>query len=260
MDIRALAFDVNGTLIDILTDESMEEIYRSLRHFLALQGIDLPRGQLRYLYFSLMKAQQTASPETYPEFDAVEIWRTILTEHGSDYTRALPDAALQQMPLFLAQMFRSISRKRLALYPYVQETLDRLRSRFPMALVTDAQSAYARGELHKVGVLNYFSPIVISGDYGYRKPDARLFQKALDALGIPAEQTLFIGNDMFRDIYGAQQAGMKTLLYNSPQGDKVYPGVVPDFTITDYRELPALLGLSSEGYVPTTRMVDEVGS
>lgn len=243
-DIRALIFDVNGTLIDILTDEGMEEIYRSLRHFLALQGIDMERGQIRDLYFRLMKEQQSASPERYPEYDAVAIWRTIIAAHGSGYTQSLPAAKLQQMPLFLAEMYRSISRKRLQLYPYVLETLNRLQSRYLMAIVTDAQSAYARGELHKVGLLDYFSPIVISGDYGYRKPDARLFHKALESLGVAAEHTLFIGNDMYRDIYGAQQAGMKTLMYNSPQGDKIYAGVSPDFTISDYHNLLTILGIT----------------
>jgi putative hydrolase of the HAD superfamily len=32
-----------------------------------------------------------------------------------------------------------------------------------------------------VGLLKYFNPIIVSGDYGYRKPDPRLFQKALEA-------------------------------------------------------------------------------
>lgn len=244
MTIKALAFDVNGTLIDILTDEGMEEIYRALRHFLTYQGIDLARGELRDLYFRLMKEQISASPESYPEYDAVEIWRTILAENATAYTRNLPAETMQQMPLFLAQMHRGISRRRLQLYPYVHEVLEKLRPRFPMAIVTDAQRAYARGELHKVGLIDYFHPILVSGEYGYRKPDGRLFRTALEGLGVAAEETLFIGNDMYRDIYGAQQAGMQTALFHSPQGDKTYKDVVPDFTITDYRELLPILGIS----------------
>ena len=33
----------------------------------------------------------------------------------------------------------------------------------PSAIVTDAQSIYARGELHKVGLLGYFDLIIVSG-------------------------------------------------------------------------------------------------
>jgi hypothetical protein len=39
MKIRALLFDVNGTLIDIETDEWMEQVYRAIAHFLTYQGI-----------------------------------------------------------------------------------------------------------------------------------------------------------------------------------------------------------------------------
>ena len=245
MTIKALAFDVNGTLIDILTDESMEEIYRSLRHFLIYQGIDISRSDLRELYYRRMKEQIQASSESFPEYDAVDIWRTIMHEHPLPFTQTMAAEKWEALPLFLAQMYRAISRKRLQLYPSVRETLDRLRGRFPMAIVTDAQSAYAWGELHHVGLTDYFSPIIVSGDYGYRKPDARLFRTALEGMGVTAEETLYIGNDMYRDIYGARQAGMQTLMFNSPQGEKSYADVAPDFIITDYRELLPILGLSS---------------
>jgi putative hydrolase of the HAD superfamily len=242
MDIRAVAFDVNGTLVRILTDDGMEQIFRSIAHFLTYQGIDLHRHQVRDLYFEHMKEQQQASPEEHPEFDAVGIWRSILQAHLTEFTRALPAEKLEQIPLFLAEMYRGISRCRLRLYPHVREVLDVLRERYPLAVVTDAQSAYARAELHKVGLLDYFDPIVVSGDHGYRKPDRRLFQLALDAMGVAAEHALYIGNDMHRDIFGAQEAGMTTVMVESDQGADVHLDCVPDYTITDLRDLLTILG------------------
>ena len=242
MDIRAVAFDVNGTLVRILTDDGMEQIFRSIAHFLTYQGIDLHRHQVRDLYFEQMKEQQQASPEEHPEFDAVGIWRSILQAHLTEFTRALPAEKLEQMPIFLAEMYRGISRCRLRLYPHVLEVLDVLRERYPLAVVTDAQSAYARAELHKVGLLDYFDPIVVSGDHGYRKPDRRLFQLALDGMGVAAEHALYVGNDMHRDIFGAQEAGMTTVMVESDQGADVHLDCVPDYTITDLRDLLTILG------------------
>jgi putative hydrolase of the HAD superfamily len=243
MDIRAVAFDVNGTLVKILADDDEERIFRATAHFLTYQGIDLHRHELREIYFQIMKEQQRASSEKYPEFDAVGIWRSIIEAHGTDFTRALPAGKLQQMPLFLAEMGRGISRRQLGLYPYVYEMLDVLRAHYPLAIVTDAQSMYARGELHKVGLLSYFDPIVISGDYGYRKPDRRLFQYALDRMGVAAGNALYVGNDMYRDIYGAREAGLTTVMFDSDQGVKVYRDCVPDYTITDFHDLLGILGL-----------------
>ena len=204
MDTRAVAFDVNGTLVRILADDDEERIFRAAAHFLTYQGIDLHRHELRDIYFQIMKEQLQASPEKYPEFDAAGIWRSIIEDHATEFTRALPAGKLQQMPLFLAEMSRGISRRRLGLYPYVREVLDVLREHCPLAIVTDAQSIHARGELHKVGLLGYFDPIIVSGDHGYRKPDRRLFQLALDGMGVDAGNALYVGNDMYRDIYGAR--------------------------------------------------------
>jgi|Tabmets5t2r1_1033131.scaffolds.fasta_scaffold08257_2 putative hydrolase of the HAD superfamily len=243
MDIRALAFDVNGTLVRILTEDGTEAIFRSAAHFLTYQGIDLHRDEVRDLYFQLLREQQRTSSEEHPEFDAVGIWRRIIDGHATDFTRALPAAKLEQLPLFLAEMSRGIARRRLRLYPHVREVLDVLRGRYPLALVTDAQSAYARGELHKVGLLDYFDPIVVSGDHGFRKPDRRLFQLALDGMGVAAEHALYVGNDMHRDIFGAREAGMTTVLFESGQGTRAHLDCVPDYRITDFRDLLKILGL-----------------
>lgn len=243
MDIRAVAFDVNGTLVKILADDGEERIFRAAAHFLTYQGIHLHRHELRDVYFQIMKEQLRASPEQYPEFDATGIWRSIIEDYGTAFTRALPASKLQQMPLFLAEMSRGIARRQLGLYPYVREVLDVLRERYPLAIVTDAQSVHARGELDKVGLLGYFDPIVVSGDHGYRKPDRRLFQRALDGMGVPAASALYVGNDMHRDIYGAREAGLATVMFNSDQGVKAYRDCAPDYTITDFRDLLHILGL-----------------
>src|ERR1700693_390162 len=184
MEIRALLFDVNGTLIDIETDEWMEEAYRAIAHFLTYQGISLRRGEVRDLFFQIMKEQFAASKEIYPEFDVVAVWREVLCRTATDYTRSLDPEKLLRMPLFLAEMQRGISRKRLWAFPQAQEILAGLKTRQRLAVVSDAQSAFGLPELLAAGFADYFAPVVISGDYGYRKPDARLFQTALTELQV----------------------------------------------------------------------------
>ena len=110
---------------------------------------------------------------------------------------------------------------------YVRAVLDALAVRFPLAVVTDGQSAWARGELHAVGLDRYFDPVVVSGDHGYRKPDRRLFERALAHLGVAAEHAVYVGNDMHRDVYGAREAGMTTIMFASGQGTQTYATPVP---------------------------------
>ncbi len=243
--IRAIAFDVNGTLVDIRTDDHDEAMFRAAGHVLIYSGIDLRRHEVRDLYHAHMDEQRAASSEEHPEFDAVAIWARIVEEHATAFTKALPAAKREWLPVFLAETYRGISRHRLRLYPYVREVLDVLATAFPLALVTDAQSAWATGELHHVGLTGYFDPVVVSGDHGFRKPDRRLFERALDGLGVPAEQAIYVGNDMHRDIYGAREAGMRTVLFASDQGEKAFRDTVPDHIIDDHRELLAIVGIKA---------------
>jgi putative hydrolase of the HAD superfamily len=239
MEIRALLFDVNGTLIDIETDEWMEQVYRAIAHFLNYQGVSLHRGEVRDLYFQIMKEQFAASSETYPEFDVVGVWREVLRRYATDYTRSLAPEKLREMPAFLAEMQRGISRKRLVAFPQTHEILAELKTRHRLAVVSDAQSAYGLPELRAVGLADFFAPIIISGDYGYRKPDPRLFQAALTKLQVCPEEAIFVGNDRFRDVLGARQVGMKTILF-CPNGihGEADGAAEPDYILYHYADLP----------------------
>jgi putative hydrolase of the HAD superfamily len=236
MNIKAIVFDINGTLIDIQTDEGNEEVYRGISHFLTYQGIKAHRWEVRDEYYRLMDEQHKAGSEDFPEFDAVELWREYLRRRP-EACRTLHPEKLKWMPLFLAEMYRGISRYRLQLYPEVKKVLDELSQRYKLAALSDAQSAWARPEMRAVGIEGYFQPIIISGDCGYRKPDSRIFQAALDGLDALPENVLFVGNDMYRDIYGASRVGMKTVFFSSNQGRKKVSGAEPDYIIYQFAEL-----------------------
>lgn len=237
MNIQGIIFDLNGTLIDILTDEGKDDIYRVLANFLCHRGIELEPEGIRELYYNFMKEQRRESGEEYPEFDVVEVFRKIIAVHGSDFTFSLPTATLQELPFTLAHIYRAVARYRLELYAGVRETLDELRPRYQLAAITDAQMVWAMPELHAVGLSDYFSPLVISSDLGYRKPDARIFQRVITGMGLEPDEVLFVGNDMYRDIFGASRFGIKTVFFRSNQGEQYRKGVEPDYIIYDFPEL-----------------------
>jgi putative hydrolase of the HAD superfamily len=63
---------------------------------------------------------------------------------------------------------------------------------------------------------------------------------------VAAENALYVGNDMHRDIFGAREAGLKTVMFDSDQGKKAYLDCVPDYTITDLYELLEILEIQAE--------------
>lgn len=242
--VRAVLFDVNSTLVDIRTDEHQDRVYRGIGHVLAYSGIHLGCGQLRDTYFATLNRVREQNPEEHPEFDAVALWRTIVERHATAYTRSLPADRIEQLPRFLTELHRGLSRRRLHRYPHVRQVLDDLRRHYRLGVVTDGQTAYARPELDELGLLDYFDPIVVSGELGFRKPDRRMFDIALRALEVAPEHAVYVGNDAFRDIHGARRVGLHTVLY-AADGEPEAPGCgcscTPDHVITDHRQLPRLL-------------------
>lgn len=237
MVVRGIIFDVNGTLVDIRTDEGYEEIYRIISNLLSYQGISLEPKTLKDLYFQNMKEQRAASSERHPEFDAIGIFREIIALHATDFTRGLPPQKLQQLPTVLAETYRAVSRFRLQVYPGVEDTIAHLYSKYHLAIITDAQTAYAVPELNAVGLAGYFDPIIVSGDFGYRKPHEGLFTAALTAMNMEPSEVLYVGNDMYRDVYGGQRIGIKTVFFKSNQGTQEKEGVNADYIIYNFAEL-----------------------
>ncbi|WAC08541.1 MAG: HAD family hydrolase [Thermodesulfobacteriota bacterium] len=232
MTIKTILFDLYGTLIDIETDESMEEIYRGIAHYLTYQGIYLHRWEVRDRYYQIMKQQKEIRGEEYPEIDVEAIWNTFLRQQG---IKAAPTR--RKLSTILAQIYRGISRKRLQLYPDVKKVLDELRSAYCMALISDAQPGYALPEIKAVGLAGYFDPIIISAHYGFRKPDRRLIEKALENMKLMPAEVICVGNDMYRDIFGASRLGIKTIFFDSNQGEKYHENVTPDYVAHRFEDV-----------------------
>jgi putative hydrolase of the HAD superfamily len=232
MTIKGIVFDLYGTLIDIETDESMEEIYRAIAHYLTYHGMYLHRWEVRERYYRIMKQQKEVRGEEYPEIDVEAIWNEFLMQEGirSELIRG-------QLAKVIAHIYRAISRNRLQLYPDVKRVLNELQAKYRLALISDAQSCYALPEIRAVGLEGYFDPIVISSHYGFRKPDSRLFQRALDKLKLGPAEVIWVGNDMFRDIHGAKQVGIKSIFIDSNQGAKSFENVAPDYRVQQFEDV-----------------------
>jgi putative hydrolase of the HAD superfamily len=239
MIIKGIIFDINGTLSDIQTNEGDDGLYRVISNLLSYQGILLEPAVVKYFYFQGIREQRAACVDRYPEFDAVRIFQEMIDQHATPFTHALPAAKIEQLPLLLAETYRAASRFRLQLYPGVEETIRQLHQKYHLAVITDGQSAYALPELHAVGLSGYFDPIIVSGDSGYRKPDERMFTAALEAMKMGPADVLFVGNDMYRDVYGAHRLKIKTVFFRSNQGTQAKEGVNPDYLIYNFPELLA---------------------
>ena len=232
MKFKALLFDINGTVTDILTSESDEELYRVTANFLKFNGVSVSPGELKALYFDLNRQQRHESPEEFPEFDVKKIFQTVIEEYG-DHAHVPVNLAAHA-----ATVFRAASQYRLEPYTGVTEVLTMMKKRYHLAAVSDGQSLWARPELRMAGLEKFFEFVIVSGDHGFRKPDKRMFTMALEKLHITPAETIYVGNDMYRDVYGAKNAGIKSIFFKSNQGEHGFCGAEPDYIIYNFNELP----------------------
>jgi len=94
--------------------------------------------------------------------------------------------------------------------------------------------------LEKHGLDKLFGVVVVSGSVNKRKPSPEIFEKALEKLGVSAENSVFVGDTVDADIGGAKSAGIKAI-YVERRSQKEVEGACPDQTIKGLGELLAAL-------------------
>ena len=124
--------------------------------------------------------------------------------------------------------------------PAVGALLDRLAGRYALGLVSNGGGETQRRKLARAGLAAHFPRPVISGELGAAKPDPAPFLAALIALGVSADQALYVGDDPRRDVAGARAAGLRTCWIAHGRAWEG-PGAPPDGTIEDVLELEGAL-------------------
>lgn len=130
--------------------------------------------------------------------------------------------------------------------PDVKPTLEILRARgLKLGLVSNTAwpAAAHDPDLRRFGILDLLPCRVYSCDFGWEKPDPRIFHAALDCLELKPDEAAFVGDFLQFDVAGAQAVGMKGIwkrIEGRPAGIDDHT-IVPDATITRISELPAVL-------------------
>lgn len=149
---------------------------------------------------------------------------------------------------------------RAELIPGADALLDELGRRgYRLALVADGPAATFVNVLTQHGLYARFAAYAISGELGYAKPDRRIFAHALDQLGIRPEQygrVLMLGNNLARDVKGANELGMISVWLDwGPRRPKLPAdeSEVPDYIIRQPLELLEVIGRLEAGWTAAER-------
>lgn len=137
---------------------------------------------------------------------------------------------------------------RAALFEGAADLIWRLRREgYLLGLVADTRPGTARHVLRQHDLEGAFDVCAISEELGCEKPDRRIFAYALHALGISASEAhrvAMVGNNLARDVRGANAAGLVSIWL---QHNHRYPTTPaddlerPQFAVSSVAELDALI-------------------
>ena len=96
-------------------------------------------------------------------------------------------------------------------------TLQALRSAGVRTCLLSNAGVPIRTVLDRDGLTPWYDGVVLSYEVGFVKPDVRIFEAALDALGMTASEVLMVG-DNAHDDGGGTHLGLRTLILPRTQG------------------------------------------
>jgi putative hydrolase of the HAD superfamily len=139
----------------------------------------------------------------------------------------------------IAANYANILDGALEFFPNAENTLKELvKKRVKLALLTNGAGEAQRAKIQRFKLGRYFSICLIEGELGYGKPDQRFFKMALDKLGVMPNQAWMVGDDLERDITGAQAAEIFSVWYDFGEaGLPASSTVKPDRIINNLAEL-----------------------
>ncbi|MGH7450884.1 MAG: HAD family hydrolase [bacterium] len=191
--IEAILFDVGQTFL--------YPDFPFLKNLLAEYGVATD-------ILPLQKGAALAREKTF-RYREKENWKDYLT-FWMQYVGA-PEAAI---PEILTRILERHKREHLWSWPdpTAAEVFARLKNLgYRLGVISNSDGSIA-SSMQKFGFAPFFDCMIDSHVVGVEKPDPRIFELALQQLGLPAERCVFVGDNYDRDVIGARRAGLVPIL------------------------------------------------
>ena len=211
--VRAIAFDLDGTLLDTIHD--LAGAVNALLEELGLSA--LPKAEIRDMVGKGM----------------ANLVRRALARATGVSPAAIEDVEVASALAAYQRHYAARLGRETKAFPGLTETLTRLRSMgFPLAIVTNKATRFVRPHLERAGIAGYFAQVVGGDDLPAKKPDPAPLLHVAAAFGIAPAQLLMVG-DSGNDVAAARAAGCPVLVlpYGYSEGTPVQSlgadGIVP---------------------------------
>jgi putative hydrolase of the HAD superfamily len=217
--IKAIAFDFGNTLCAWDEPQYRQVTLSTLQAICAaVPGLDVESA---YGVFSRIRNEHCA--RELPRMHEVDLTQ-ILAETAKEL-RGAPLSDSEMQGVIEAHLRAFVGACRLS--PGLHALMERLSRRYRLAVLSNySMSECIRLSLRELGLDKHLERIIVSADLGVIKPSRRIFAELLDAMGLPPQNVLFVGDDWVADVVGACASGMACVqIANGSVGSQVLDNV-----------------------------------
>jgi HAD superfamily hydrolase (TIGR01549 family) len=208
MKVEAVLFDLFDTLLLLENDEIYyEPCLKRMHSFLAKNGVNVSFAGFSRTYFEVRDTFYSESRKSLeePHFN-VRVSQT-LQKLGFDFDVSDP-IVMGATKAFADEFMRYVKLDDGAI-----DVLQKLHGKYKLGLVSNfGIPECGRELLDRFNLTTYLDFIVISGEVNQRKPNPKIFRRALQALGVAPSKAVFVGDMLDLDIMGPKSVGMRTIL------------------------------------------------
>lgn len=176
----------------------------------------------------------------FPNMPAMKAW---CMQYRIDAWRAaLAECGVKDEPLALklAALFPHEKNDRTSVYEGAREVVDEMARQYRVGMITNGVPDLQHEKMRRSRFVGRFDPLVISGELGIGKPDARVFEHLLGRADVKAANAVMVGNSLVSDIAGARNAGVASVWINH-DGISAPADCRPTVEIRGIRELPSAI-------------------
>jgi len=238
MPIKAILFDFGDTLIS--TDKfDYDQCLKKIHESLTKDNVTVPYEEFKKVYFNVRNRLYKKTEESLRE--AKFNLRITETLKHFGYSFKQKDAVIVRSTDAFGDAVVSMMQMDLNVPKLLQQL--KTQNKYKLGIVSNFAhpTTPLKKTLEKFDITKYFDALTISGEVGWRKPSPKIFKKALQALGVKASETVFIGDSPHHDIEGAKNSGMKTILVKKESINEDDKLGNPDKRITTLEKLPKAL-------------------
>jgi putative hydrolase of the HAD superfamily len=144
----------------------------------------------------------------------------------------------QELAKTIGNAYVTISPQKTNLLPNAVAVLGYLKEKYALHIITNGFEEVQFTKMKNCNIRHFFDHIITSEAAGSKKPDAGIFDFALNVVGTEPSKCIMIGDDLDTDIIGAAKAGIDAIYFN--------PGNVPHnggvlYEISDLNQLTQML-------------------